>query len=122
VAVGLLAVFTTLPATASPLREGAVVKASGDSGTAREGGESNDQLKRIDINQASVEELCTLPGIGKKRAEAIIEYRRRRPFTRLTQLLNIRGIGKRTLEKLRPRLMIGPATPDPLVSASRASD
>ena len=62
--------------------------------------------KRIDINTADVEELCQLPGVGKKRAEAIIAYRARKPFTRPTQLLNIRGIGRKTLERLRPMVYV----------------
>ncbi len=56
----------------------------------------------LDINRASVDELCTLPGIGRKRAQTIVEYRKRRPFTRLTQLLRVRGIGKKTLRRLKP--------------------
>lgn len=74
----------------------------------------------IDINHATVDELCTLPGIGKKRAESIVEYRRRKPFTRLTQLLRIRGIGKRTLKRLKPYLTIGPLEGEAVRSSARA--
>lgn len=62
----------------------------------------------LDLNRASVDELCTLPGIGRKKAEAIVAFRTKRPFTRLTQLLEVRGIGRRTLDQLRPLVVIGP--------------
>ena len=61
---------------------------------------------QLDINRASVEELCSLPGIGRKKAETIVEYRRKRPFTRLTQLLRVKGIGKKTLKRLKPLLRV----------------
>lgn len=69
---------------------------------------------RVDLNSASVEELCTLPGIGPKKAEAIIARRKKHPYTRVTQLLQVKGIGRKTLEKLRPRLTVGgsPAGPE----------
>lgn len=60
----------------------------------------------IDLNRAGVSELCRLPGIGPKRAEAIIEMRRKKPFTRISQLLRVRGIGRKTLSRLRPLLYI----------------
>lgn len=81
-------------------------------GTAR----ATDEL--VDLNTATVEQLQTLPGIGPKRAEAIVDARTRRPFTRLTQLLEVRGIGKQTLKRLRPFVTVEaitssrrPATP-----------
>jgi competence protein ComEA len=64
----------------------------------------------VDLNRAGVDELCTLPGIGRKKAEAIIALRERRPFTRVTQLLQIKGIGHKTLLKLKPRVTVATAT------------
>lgn len=61
---------------------------------------------QIDLNRADVSELCRLPGIGPKRAEAIVELRRKKPFTRISQLLQVRGIGRKTLSRLRPLLYI----------------
>lgn len=68
----------------------------------------------VDLNAASVEELCTLPGIGPKKAEAIISLREKRPFTRVTQLLLVKGIGPKTLTRLKPRLTVGPVSPRPV--------
>lgn len=61
----------------------------------------------LDLNGATVDQLRSLPGVGPKRAEAIVELRQKRPFTRVTQLLEVRGIGKKTLERLRPRIRVG---------------
>jgi competence protein ComEA len=62
----------------------------------------------VELNSASADQLCTLPGIGPKKAEAIIAFREKQPFTRVTQLLRVRGIGMRTLERLRPHIYVGP--------------
>jgi competence protein ComEA len=69
----------------------------------------------VNVNVASIEELCTLPGIGRKKAEAIIVLRTRRPLTRVTQLLQVKGIGPKTLHRLKPRLSVAPVVPLPTV-------
>jgi competence protein ComEA len=55
------------------------------------------------LNTASVEELRRLPGIGEKRANAIIELRTRLGRLRaIEDLLKVKGIGRATLRRLRP--------------------
>ena len=62
---------------------------------------------KVNINTASVEELITLPGIGKAYAERIVDYREKNgPFKRVEDLLNVRGIGEKTFEKIRDRLTV----------------
>lgn len=66
-------------------------------------------VRVIDLNTASAAQLCTLPGIGPKKAEAILARRAKKPFVRVTQLLEVKGIGPRTLARLRPLLIVGAA-------------
>jgi competence protein ComEA len=65
----------------------------------------------VDLNNADLTELTTLPGIGKSRAEAIIQYRAKRPFARPAQLLRIKGIGQRIYAKLKPLVTVTPPRP-----------
>ena len=66
------------------------------------------QEKPIDLNQADLAALCELPGIGPKKAKAILEYRSRRPFTRPSQLVNVKGIGRKTMKRLLPLIEVAP--------------
>ncbi len=61
----------------------------------------------VNLNSAGLEELCTLPGIGEVKAQAIIDYRKENgPFQSLEEITNVKGIGAKTLEKIRHRLSI----------------
>ena len=58
---------------------------------------------RIRLNEATPEQLRQLPLIGPKMAVRIFQYRQQHgPFESLAQLRQVRGIGPRVLEKLRP--------------------
>ncbi len=56
----------------------------------------------VNVNTASAEQLCLLPGIGQSKARAIIEHRAKQPFTRIEDLQKVKGIGPKLVEKLRP--------------------
>lgn len=59
----------------------------------------------IEPNRATAVELDRLPGVGAATAEAIVDARAERgPFLELEDLLEVRGIGPATLERLRPHL------------------
>ncbi|MBE3576822.1 MAG: helix-hairpin-helix domain-containing protein [Limnochordales bacterium] len=62
---------------------------------------------RLDLNRATREELEALPGIGPVLAQRIIDYRQEHPFVTVDQLLEIKGIGPKLLETLRPLVMVG---------------
>ncbi len=59
----------------------------------------------VDINQASRDELMQIPGIGDVTATAIIEER---PFKTVEDLTRVRGIGPKTLEKIKPWVTVLP--------------
>jgi hypothetical protein len=56
----------------------------------------------IDLNCADAQTLEILAGIGTVRARAILDERRIRPFARVDDLVRVRGIGPKTLARLRP--------------------
>lgn len=61
----------------------------------------------ININTASESELQKLKGIGPAMAKRIIEYRRTHgAFSRVEDLVNVRGIGAKTLEKFRSQITV----------------
>ena len=68
----------------------------------------NAQEVMVELNTADVASLCALPGIGPKKAKAIIEYRNKKPFTRVSQLVRVKGIGRKTLKKLITKIKVEP--------------
>lgn len=63
----------------------------------------------VDLNTATREQLKALPRIGDVTADKIIAYRQQTPFVQVEDLLNIAGIGEKTLETLRPHVTVTPA-------------
>jgi len=61
----------------------------------------------VDINNASKSELMKLNGVGAKKADAIIAYRKENCFNTLKSLTNVKGIGNKFLEKNKKNLIIG---------------
>ncbi len=67
---------------------------------------------KVILNVAGVEILTRLPGVGARRAEAIVKLRERlKRFRRPTDLLRIRGIGVRSLKRMLPHLVLDPPAP-----------
>ena len=61
---------------------------------------------KVNINTATVEELKTLKGVGEKKAEAIIEYRKKNgSFQTKEDLMKGRGIGKKLFESFEERIV-----------------
>jgi len=64
---------------------------------------------KVILNTATVADLRTLPGIGEKRAQAIMSLRDKlKKFHRVQELRRVRGIGAKTLQRLAPKLLIDP--------------
>lgn len=65
------------------------------------------QAGLVNINQASLQELCTLQGIGEAKAQAIIDYRQELGgFQDIEQLKEVSGIGERLFEQIRDIIYI----------------
>lgn len=67
-----------------------------------------EEVKTVNINTGSAQDISTiLVGVGEKRAEQIIELREQLGgFTEVEQLLDVKGIGVKTLEKNRAFITI----------------
>ncbi|MDR2014566.1 MAG: helix-hairpin-helix domain-containing protein [Azoarcus sp.] len=62
----------------------------------------------VNINTAGVATLRHVKGLNTARANAIVEYRETNGrFTSVNQLVRVRGIGSKTLEKVRPHVTVG---------------
>ncbi len=63
---------------------------------------------RVDINHGSLDDLQTLPGIGAVLAERILRYRRENgSFTSMADIQNVKGIGAKRFNQLRPYIHVG---------------
>lgn len=97
VAVGILL-------TAQPQAQAAQSPKAGDTG-----GKS---IAMVNLNTASAAELQTLPGVGVKTAERIIEYRQKKgPFKKIEELMNVQGIGEKSFLKLRAQVTVAAKGP-----------
>ena len=60
----------------------------------------------ININTATKEELMTLTGIGEAKADAIISYREKTPFTKIEDIKNVSGIGDSVYEDIKDYITV----------------
>src|SRR5262245_33555883 len=69
----------------------------------------------VNVNSATADELTLLPGVGPARAQAILEYRKEHgAFKRVEELGEVKGIGDKALERMRPHIALdGKTTAQP---------
>lgn len=64
-------------------------------------------VRQVDLNQATVADLEALPGIGPKLAQRVIDHRDERgPFRSVDDLRQVRGIGRKKFDRLRPHVLV----------------
>jgi len=62
----------------------------------------------INLNTATQAQLESLPGVGPKAAQRILDYRKQNGnFKKIEDLMNVKGFGEKTFLKLKPMLTVG---------------
>ena len=62
----------------------------------------------VNLNTATVEQLATIPGVGPKMAERIIDYRQKNGgFKKVEDLMNVSGVGEKSFLKMKPLITVG---------------
>jgi competence protein ComEA len=65
----------------------------------------------INLNTATAIQIATLPGIGPKTADLIVQYRQKNGnFKKVEEIMNVRGIGEKSFLKLKSRITVSPAS------------
>ena len=65
-------------------------------------------VKKININKATVEELVQIKGIGQKYAERIVAFRDKNgPFNKIEDIMNVKGIGPKKFESIKDLITTG---------------
>lgn len=76
-------------------------------GTSIDKGENSLDSIRVEMNEATLQDWVKLPGIGEVYAQRIVSYREQiNGFTALEQLLEVKGIGEKRFQKLKPMIYL----------------
>jgi competence protein ComEA len=102
----IVAVITTgaLPAAA---QQQSSMKAAKPAAAAKSAKPAATATAPVNLNTATQAQLESLPGVGAKAAERILEYRQKNgKVKKIEDLMNVKGIGEKSLLKLKPLLTV----------------
>ena len=61
----------------------------------------------VNLNSATAAQIASLPGIGLKTAELVIQYRQKNgPFKKIEEIMNVRGVGEKSFLRIKDRLSV----------------
>ena len=61
----------------------------------------------VNLNTATATQIASLPGIGPKTAELVVQYRTKNgPFKKIEEIMNVRGIGEKSFLRIKDRLTV----------------
>lgn len=64
----------------------------------------------VNLNSATAAQIASLPGIGPKTAELVVQYRTKNgPFKKIEEIMNVRGIGEKSFLRIKDRLTVADA-------------
>ncbi|RLE80327.1 hypothetical protein DRO21_05360 [archaeon] len=93
----------------SPIVSEFVIETIGTAVDTAKEGEPNIHVisqKKVNLNTATFEELLSLPGVGPTIANEIIKYREKHKFTKITDIMKVRGIGKKKFARLKDLICV----------------
>lgn len=64
------------------------------------------QTKKININTADLNELTSIPSVGEKTAQKIIDYREKKKFKKIEDIMNIEGIGENKFKNMKDYISV----------------
>ena len=68
----------------------------------------------VNLNSATIDQLQTLPGIGRATAQRILDYRQKSGgFKKIEELMNVKGIGEKSFLKLKPLIVVSAKSDKP---------
>lgn len=67
---------------------------------------SSVQTKKININTADLYELTSIPSVGEKTAQKIIDYREKKKFKKIEDIMNIEGIGENKFKNMKDYISV----------------